>query len=80
MLENGADIRYIQVLLGHAELSTTQLYTQVSIAKLRQIHAATHPAKMTRTTDAKTRGLDRDAQTLLATLSAEADDDEREAR
>lgn len=51
MLENGADIRFIQVLLGHAELSTTQIYTQVSIQKLKEIHAATHPAKLHR--DAK---------------------------
>ncbi len=43
MLENGADIRYIQVLLGHADLSTTQIYTRVSIEKLREVHARTHP-------------------------------------
>lgn len=43
MLENGADIRFIQAMLGHADLSTTQIYTQVSIEKLREIHAATHP-------------------------------------
>jgi integrase/recombinase XerD len=43
MLENGADIRYIQELLGHVELSTTQIYTQVSIKKLQAVHALTHP-------------------------------------
>jgi len=43
MLENGADIRYIQAILGHADLSTTQIYTQVSIAKLKAVHAMTHP-------------------------------------
>jgi integrase/recombinase XerD len=48
MLENGADIRYIQQMLGHAELSTTQIYTQVSIRKLKEIHAATHPARLER--------------------------------
>ena len=48
MLENGADIRYIQAMLGHAELSTTQIYTQVSIRKLKEIHSATHPAKVRR--------------------------------
>jgi integrase/recombinase XerD len=44
MLENGADIRYIQALLGHADLRSTQIYTQVSIVKLKEVHAATHPA------------------------------------
>lgn len=43
MLENGADIRFIQQMLGHAELSTTQIYTQVSIKKLKEIHTFTHP-------------------------------------
>jgi integrase/recombinase XerD len=46
MLENGADTRFIQQQLGHAELSTTQIYTQVSIRKLKEIHTATHPAKL----------------------------------
>jgi len=42
-LENGANIRYIQEMLRHAELSTTQIYTQVSIRKLKQVHTLTHP-------------------------------------
>jgi integrase/recombinase XerD len=49
MLENGADIRYIQALLGHADLSTTEVYTRVSILKLKEVHAQTHPARLTRT-------------------------------
>ena len=44
MLEGGADIRYIQAMLGHAELSTTQIYAQVSVRALQAIHTATHPA------------------------------------
>jgi integrase/recombinase XerD len=43
MLENGADIRFIQQLLGHARLDTTQIYTDVSIVQLREVHARTHP-------------------------------------
>ena len=43
MLDNGADLRFIQELLGHSDPKTTQIYTQVSIRKLQQIHAATHP-------------------------------------
>jgi integrase/recombinase XerD len=45
MLENGADIRYIQMILGHVNLSSTEIYTQVSIKKLKEVHKATHPAK-----------------------------------
>lgn len=43
MLENGADIRFIQAMLGHASIATTQTYTQVAIRQLQAIHAATHP-------------------------------------
>ena len=49
MLEHGADIRYIQEMLGHSKLETTQIYTQVSIRKLKEVHTQTHPARMTRT-------------------------------
>ncbi len=44
MLEGGADVRYIQEILGHAHLSSTEVYTRVSIQRLKAIHTATHPA------------------------------------
>jgi integrase/recombinase XerD len=44
MLEGGADIRYIQAMLGHVRLDTTQIYTHVSIRMLKQVHTTTHPA------------------------------------
>lgn len=82
MLENGADIRYIQAMLGHAELSTTQIYTQVSIRKLKEIHTATHPgkvraARVSASTEAPAAPVPT-AEDVLATLAAEALDEEGE--
>jgi integrase/recombinase XerD len=93
MLENGADIRYIQAMLGHAELSTTQIYTQVSIRKLKEIHTATHPGKprlarlieLDAARDAQPadeppaeESSEPTAETLLAALAAEAREEEQE--
>jgi integrase/recombinase XerD len=44
MLEHGADVRLVQEILGHADMSTTALYTRVSIQHLKRVHDATHPA------------------------------------
>lgn len=86
MLEGGADIRYIQAMLGHAELSTTQIYAQVSVRALQAIHAATHPAAANTPRAARDAGhvAGRDGHSerkvavseLLAALDEEGDQEE----
>jgi integrase/recombinase XerD len=71
MLENGADIRFIQAILGHAQLTTTEIYTHVTIAKLKEVHALTHPAEAAAPRHAH-RSIE--ADTLLNTLAAEEED------
>jgi integrase/recombinase XerD len=48
MLDNGASIRHLQEILGHENLNSTQVYTHVSIGKLCEVHARTHPARLFR--------------------------------
>ncbi|OSN02216.1 recombinase XerD [Lonsdalea britannica] len=65
MLENGADLRWIQAMLGHRSVESTQIYTQVSIRALQTVHASTHPAEQ-----------DREEETgLLADLTADEETD-----
>jgi integrase/recombinase XerD len=79
MLENGADIRVIQEMLGHASLLTTQMYTRVSINLLKQVYAATHPGANLRKPDATARERDAEAEPeLLAALDAEDEQDEKD--
>lgn len=85
MLEGGADLRFIQQMLGHADLNSTEIYTHVAIRKLQQIHAATHPGatlerKVSAVTDHDTSQDDDEQRkaALLETLDAEADEEESE--
>lgn len=74
MLDNGADIRHIQAMLGHSQLSTTEIYTQVSIRKLKEIHALTHPADRLRASR-QPKDEHSNEDTLFTALAAEADDE-----
>ena len=74
MHENGADIRHIQAILGHEDIRTTQIYTQVAIRALQQIHAATHPAESHAAVSAAARTA-AEREGLLAALAAEEEDD-----
>ncbi len=83
MLENGADIRFIQAMLGHAELSTTQIYTHVAMRQLQMVHAKTHPGASRRVRGAQAESDEVNPQpdpesaasALYAALDAQAGED-----
>ncbi|CEE91622.1 Tyrosine recombinase xerC 2 [Xenorhabdus nematophila str. Anatoliense] len=62
MLENGADTRHIQAILGHEKLETTQIYTRVAIGHLKAVHHQTHPAERDGKTDSDTAQAEPSAQ------------------
>ena len=81
LLSHGADLRVIQEMLGHSDLQSTQVYTQVAIRKLKKIHTATHPGaalekKKPAGTNAATQDEEALRASLLATLETEADEEE----
>ena len=70
MLEAGADVRFLQAMLGHASLESTQVYTHVSIRQLKEIHAATHPAARLLRSEKKEEAKEAAAETAQAFLVA----------
>lgn len=80
MLEGGADLRYIQQMLGHADISTTTIYTQVAINALKAIHDATHPGATNQPHrhDLDHPAMKASAAELLNQLDNEADDEASE--
>jgi integrase/recombinase XerD len=73
MLEGGADIRFIQQMLGHVSLRTTEKYTHVSIRTLQKVYAATHPGANLERRKPASQEIESDASRaeLLAALNAE---------
>lgn len=86
MLEGGADIRHIQAMLGHADISSTQIYTQVAIRQLQRVHAMTHPGAKRRVRGEQMAldvgevqpGVIDAAQGLLDALEREVEDEDQE--
>ncbi len=78
MLENGADIRFIQAMLGHASLAATTIYTQLSIRALKEVYARTHPAKhVPRSRRAEGTNTEPEEAELWQALDAEAGEEKR---
>jgi integrase/recombinase XerD len=79
MLENGADLRFIQAMLGHSDIKATEVYTQVSIKKLKAIHAQTHPAaglvKKEKAKDVAFVSVEQSEEMLLSLLAADFDEE-----
>lgn len=84
MLEGGADIRFIQAMLGHSKLETTEVYTHVSIDKLIEVHRATHPSRLERVKRVDSAspathaasGVSNAAAALLVALAAEDENED----
>jgi len=71
MLNGGADVRFVQAMLGHAHLSTTEIYTRVAIRKLKEVHAFSHPGANLERPEISS-DLEEEKEKLLSSLAAES--------
>jgi integrase/recombinase XerD len=82
MLEGGADIRFVQAMLGHAHLATTEIYTRVAIRKLKEVHAMSHPGAKLEIDRAAAAAIDEqtsiemEKEKIFSSLVAEAAEEE----
>jgi integrase/recombinase XerD len=79
MLANGADVRVVQELLGHADIHTTQRYTHLAIGVLQDVHRRTHPAECGRITHAAETAEAAAARAAMAAWLAQEQDDAADA-